>query len=42
MYDGYDLDINNYRDAIKNMFDKRRELPKKYNLTFLLVYYINK
>lgn len=39
---GYDLDINNYNDVIKNMFDKYRELFKKYNLTFLLVHHLNK
>lgn len=39
---GYDLDINNYNDVMKNMFDKYRELSKKYNLTFLLVHHLNK
>lgn len=39
---GYDLDINNYNDVMKNMFDKNRELSKKYNLTFLLVHHLNK
>lgn len=39
---GYDLDINNYNDVMKNMFDKYRELSKKYNLTFLLIHYLNK
>lgn len=31
---GYETDINNYSDVIKNMFDKYRELTKKYNLKF--------
>lgn len=32
-YNGrYETDINNYSDVIKNMFDKYRELAKKYNL----------
>lgn len=39
---GYDLDINNYNDVMKNMFDKYRELSKKYNLTFLLIHHLNK
>lgn len=39
---GYNLDINNYNDVMKNMFDKYRELSKKYNLTFLLVHHLNK
>lgn len=39
---GYDLDINNYNDVMKNMFDKYRELSKKYNLTFLLVHHLSK
>ena len=39
---GYELDINNYRDVIKRMFDKYKELSKKYNLTFLLVHHLNK
>lgn len=39
---GYDLNINNYNDVMKNMFDKYRELSKKYNLTFLLVHHLNK
>lgn len=39
---GYDLDINNYNDVMKNMFDKYRELSKNYNLTFLLVHHLNK
>ena len=39
---GYELDINNYSDVMKRMFDKYRELSKKYNLTFLLVHHLNK
>ncbi len=39
---GYELDINNYSDVMKKMFDKYRELSKKYNLTFLLVHHLNK
>lgn len=39
---GYDLDINNYNDVMKNMLDKYRKLSKKYNLTFLLVHHLNK
>ena len=39
---GYELDINNYSDGMKKMFDKYRELSKKYNLTFLLVHHLNK
>ena len=39
---GYDLDINNYNDVMKNMFDKYRELSKNYNLTFLLIHHLNK
>lgn len=39
---GYDLNINNYNDVMKNMFDKYRELSKIYNLTFLLVHHLNK
>ena len=39
---GYDLDINNYNDVTKNMFDKYIELSKEYNLTFLLVHHLNK
>lgn len=39
---GYNIDINNYSDVMKNMFDKYRELSKKYNLTFLLVHHLNK
>lgn len=39
---GYKLDINNYSDVMKRMFDKYRELSKKYNLTFLLVHHLNK
>ena len=39
---GYDLDINNYNDVMKNRFDKYRELSKKYNLTFLLIHHLNK
>lgn len=35
---GYETDINNYSDVMKNMFDKYRELTKKYNLTFLLIH----
>ena len=38
----YELDINNYSDVMKKMFDKYRELSKKYNLTFLLVHHLNK
>ena len=29
---GYNTDINNYSDVMKYMFDKYRELSKKYNL----------
>lgn len=39
---GCELDINNYSDVMKKMFDKYRELSKKYNLTFLLVHHLNK
>lgn len=39
---GYETDINNYSDVMKNMFDKYRELAKKYNLTFLLIHHLNK
>lgn len=39
---GYELDINNYSDVMKKMFDKYKELSKKYNLTFLLVHHLNK
>ena len=39
---GYKLDINNYSDVMKRMFDKYRELSKKYKLTFLLVHHLNK
>lgn len=39
---GYELDINNYSDVMKKMFDKYRKLSKKYNLTFLLVHHLNK
>ena len=39
---GYETDINNYSDVLKNMFDKYRELAKKYNLTFLLIHHLNK
>lgn len=39
---GYEFDINNYSDVMKRMFDKYRELSKKYNLTFLLVHHLNK
>jgi RecA-family ATPase len=39
---GYELDINNYSDVMKKMFDKYREISKKYNLTFLLVHHLNK
>ena len=39
---GCELDINNYSDVMKKMFDKFRELSKKYNLTFLLVHHLNK
>lgn len=38
----YELDINNYSDVMKRMFDKYRELAKKYNLTFLLIHHLNK
>lgn len=39
---GYETDINNYSDVMKNMFDKYRELAKKYNLTLLLIHHLNK
>lgn len=39
---GYETDINNYNDVMKRMFDKYRELSKKYNLTFLLIHHLNK
>lgn len=39
---GYNTDINNYSDVMKYMFDKYRELSKKYNLTFLLIHHLNK
>lgn len=39
---GYETDINSYIDVMKNMFDKYRELSKKYNLTFLLIHHLNK
>lgn len=39
---GYETDINNYSDVMKNMFDKYRELAKKYNLTFFLIHHLNK
>ena len=39
---GYNTDINSYSDVMKYMFDKYRELSKKYNLTFLLVHHLNK
>lgn len=39
---GYKLDINNYSDVMKKMFDKYRELSKNHNLTFLLVHHLNK
>lgn len=42
MFNGYELDINNYSDVMKRMLDKYRELSKKYNLTFLLVHHLNK
>ena len=39
---GYETDINNYSDVMKNMFDKYRELAKKCNLTFFLIHHLNK
>lgn len=39
---GYETDINNYSDIMKNMFGKYRELAKKYNLTSLLINHLNK
>lgn len=39
---GYELDINNYNDVLKNMFSKYRDLANKYNLTFLLIHHLNK
>lgn len=39
---GYELDINNYSDDMKRMFDKYRELSKKDKLTFLQVHHLNK
>ena len=39
---GYDFDINNYSDVMKNIFDKYRELASKYHLTFLLIHHLNK
>lgn len=43
---GYETDINNYSDIMKNMFGKYRELDrelaKKYNLTSLLINHLNK
>ena len=39
---GYETDINNYSEVMKNMFDKYREIAKKYNLTFLLIHHLNK
>ncbi len=39
---GYEFDINNYSDVMKNIFDKYRELASKYHLTFLLIHHLNK
>lgn len=39
---GYELDINNYSNVMKKMFDKYQELSKKYNLTFFLIHHLNK
>lgn len=39
---GYETNINNYSDVMKNMFDKYRKLAKKYNLTFLRIHHLNK
>lgn len=39
---GYETNINNYSDVMENMFDKYRELAKKYNLTFLRIHHLNK